>query len=100
MRKATPWLPTPKGSPPREGSGEAILKLYPNPTNSTITVEFTANTTGTLRVSDAMGKELGSFPINGNSIKVDMRAYPAGAYLLTLIANDRIDTQRIVKADN
>jgi putative transposase len=37
---------------------------------------------------------------SGNSLNVDMRAYPAGAYLLTLIANDHIDTQRIVKADN
>ena len=81
-------------------SGEAILRIFPNPTSSTITVEFTAATTGTLRVSDAMGKQLGSFAVSGNTVTVDISAYPAGTYLLTLIANDRIDTQRVVKADN
>ena len=83
------------------GDGRAsILKIFPNPTNSTVTVEFTAATTGTLRVSDAMGKQLGSFAVSGNTVTVDISAYPAGTYLLTLIANDRIDTQRVVKADN
>jgi hypothetical protein len=38
--------------------------------------------------------------VSGSSLTVDISAYPAGAYLLTLIANDRIDTQRVVKADN
>ena len=80
--------------------GATILRIFPNPTNSTVTVEFTAATTGTLRVSDAMGKQLGSFTVSGSNVTVDISAYPAGTYLLTLIATDRIDTQRVVKADN
>ena len=78
----------------------AISKIFPNPTNSTITVLFSENISkGLLAISDATGKQIEAFAINSAEVKIDISQYPAGAYFLTLRTDTAINTQRIVKIE-
>jgi Secretion system C-terminal sorting domain len=78
----------------------AISKIFPNPTNSTITVLFSESISkGLLSISDGTGKQIETFQINSAEVKIDISQYPAGMYFLSLRADGKIDTQRVVKTE-
>jgi Secretion system C-terminal sorting domain len=78
----------------------AISKIFPNPTNSTITVLFSESISkGLLSISDGTGKQIETVQINSAEVKIDISQYPAGMYFLSLRTDGKIDTQRVVKTD-
>ena len=75
--------------------------LYPNPTTDRVQVIFTPDWQQEtfLWVTDVAGRGLQQkslFPATGQT-EIDLTAYPAGIYFVTLQANDRHRTFRVIK---
>ncbi|MDR4894808.1 MULTISPECIES: T9SS type A sorting domain-containing protein [unclassified Chryseobacterium] len=80
---------------------ERRFSIYPNPTNGEFFIkgkqEFSKNIN--VEVYDASGKLIPSrFELNDSAIKVDIKNYPAGTYLLNVKENKNlIISQKIIK---
>ncbi|MEM9983563.1 MAG: M4 family metallopeptidase [Bacteroidota bacterium] len=58
---------------------------YPNPADEQLSLFFPEGSTpATLLVHDAVGKLISEFEVTRNYLKVDLAAWPAGYYLITL----------------
>ena len=80
---------------------ERRFSIYPNPTNGEFFIkgkqEFSKNIN--VEVYDASGKLIPSrFELNDSAIKIDIKNYPAGTYLLNVKENKNlIISQKIIK---
>lgn len=80
-----------------------VFTVYPNPVKQQATVNITSNTEErvTLQVFNTLGKLVLSKNVqlfSGNqSINLDMKQLPAGVYSISLIGNDRVITQKLIK---
>lgn len=78
------------------------IKLYPNPTNGLVTLEFASSTQGkdlSVEVNDILGRRLASYKnleVNGNQVSLDLNQVKAGNQVLLL--NVKIgDAKHVVK---
>jgi Secretion system C-terminal sorting domain len=78
-----------------------ISNIYPNPTTTQVTIEFTtAVETAVLTVSNQVGQQVASFKVSGKQTTIDLGDQAAGIYLLTLLQNEQIiATKRVVKIE-
>ncbi|WP_456440644.1 T9SS type A sorting domain-containing protein [Psychroserpens sp.] len=76
-----------------------FINLYPNPTNSILTIELNNNEANlAFQVFDVLGKQV----INGNSnsedfLKIDVSNLEHGLYLIKISTKDKIETKRFIK---
>jgi hypothetical protein len=73
-------------------AGDIALKIYPNPTTSAITLEVehaTEEITGMIYLHNSSGGMLSSQAIHSDRTEIDMRSYPAGIYLATVLINGK-----------
>ena len=77
-----------------------ILAIYPNPTNGNINLNF-AGTSGKaiVKVTGMLGQEVYNQTItNVNGIySVDLSANESGTYIIQVITDKGVSTQRIIK---
>jgi len=67
----------------------ASVEIYPNPSNGLITINTGEMTSGTIEISDLLGKKIARIPFNSNSFKVDLNEYQSrGTYLVELYDNN------------
>jgi hypothetical protein len=66
------------------------IALYPNPNDGEFTFECTlgANSTRTLKISDATGRVLESWPIGQSSTTIRLHGFPSGVYLCHFLRGD------------
>ena len=83
--------------------GKATIKLYPNPTNGTVTADYTSANTGevTLSVYDLSGRVLLTQQSAGiatckTSFKVDLSAFNSAVYLVNIKSEGSGITSRIM----
>ena len=70
---------------------QLYVKVYPNPTTSSVTVELDRggeNTPLQCRLFDLSGRELRNFQIADDTFDVDVSEYPSGIYLLRIQSVD------------
>lgn len=76
------------------------IKLYPNPTTETLTIEtdFAASSQLAITVFNVLGKEVLRQPVvsNSNQIQLDVSKLPTGAYFLQIAKNEFITTKRFI----
>ena len=78
------------------------LRLHPNPTTHTLTVE-TASPIRTLTVYDLAGRVMMTVDggtvetCHGASLQVDVSSLPNGIYLLRAVTDNGVETGRFVK---
>lgn len=73
------------------------VKMYPNPTQSTLNLNFGSEEHLVVTVMNLEGKELITKVQNGPLMNFDLSTYPAGMYLVKM-ANDKFSvTQKLVK---
>jgi hypothetical protein len=78
----------------KEISNTTSAKVYPNPTNSTITIESN-NSIKEISITDLLGKQLYKAPA---SLQIDLSNFESGTYLLKITnADNSTYTQRIIK---
>jgi len=80
-----------------EISDTPLARVYPNPTEGTITLEFEADDVYNITLADMTGKTLMRQTVKGQRVQVDIGDYPAGVYLLTIDDGKRQNTTRVVK---
>mgnify|MGYP003895729331 CR=1 FL=1 len=80
-----------------------LLKVYPNPTNKIITLEWNNtgkfNTALTVKITDQTGKLVveKEWAKNQNTIKLDLGSYPSGIYYCNVISEGKaIETHKIL----
>lgn len=77
-------------------NSEAFSKVYPNPTQGKLTVEFANGVSGELRVFNALGQELAQHAIT-STIQLDLTQQPAGVFYLQAQLNDgSIQTTKVI----
>ncbi|MBA3664578.1 MAG: T9SS type A sorting domain-containing protein, partial [Bacteroidetes bacterium] len=74
------------------------LTVLPNPGNGLFTVNTTVDDAKDIMVYDVMGKVVHSQTnIQDNTVKFDISGLPAGLYIVKLISNGTVHSQKIIK---
>lgn len=76
-------------------SGLTMIKVYPNPSNGVFNIE--GEGIQKIEVVNAFGQIVYSKEIKDNYIQIDLSGHSIGAYLLRVVTNKGIVTQKIVK---
>lgn len=93
-----PWLPA-----SREGLDELAVQIAPNPVQSILTIMIPGNAAGewTANLTDVRGKTmLQRTGLRAGSLQLDLNAYPAGVYFLSLRKTEEegdVQTFKVVK---
>jgi hypothetical protein len=72
------------------------FRIYPNPTNETITIDNLDQLTAEYILMDIHGKEIARDKFMGQH-SISLVNYPAGVYLIHIISNSNTYTERIMK---
>lgn len=78
----------------------ASLRVYPNPVQDVLRVEYSATTKSVLTISDLSGKTLHKTtlpPAEGGQININTTSYPNGTFVLKLLEGSKIRTTKFVK---
>lgn len=73
----------------KEPINPSIQKLYPNPSDGFINLEYVSDA-GQLQIVDYNGQVLKTWPINGTETNFDVTALPDGNYLAIIQANGQV----------
>lgn len=78
------WYVIAKPNGITEITGSAIVSLYPNPANETVTVHVDAAdlSTASIQVTDLLGKSLINKPLTNETTALDVSDLPNGYYLI------------------
>jgi len=75
-----------------------LVKIYPNPANSIITVELLSNQeSSTFRLIDITGKEVLSRQINSSYTQIDIQGLPKGIYFYQITNKKEYYSGKLVK---
>jgi len=74
-----------------------LTRIYPNPTDGAITLEFDTPVVHNITLADMSGRILLRQTVNHQTVKLDMSNFPSGVYLLTIDDGKRQNVERIVK---
>jgi hypothetical protein len=76
------------------------FRLYPNPANSSVTVElpqgFSAGEYCHVAVRDAVGHEVMRRQATGGRFQLDVGSLSAGVYFVTLTSHQGVATQKLI----
>jgi hypothetical protein len=65
-----------------ETENDNLVRVYPNPTNAVLNIDFTLSGAYSAELFDLLGRKLKAFNIIGNHFELDLNEYPAANYLL------------------
>ncbi len=71
------------------------LILSPNPAHLQLTIETTLN--GCLKILNLSGQEIYTTQINGPTTKIDVSTLPGGIYVLKLVGDKGVQTEKFIK---
>jgi hypothetical protein len=80
-----------------ETPAASLARIYPNPTDGAVTLEFETAAARHITISDMSGKTLARQTANGQTVQVDISGYASGVYLLTISEGKSQSTMRLVK---
>lgn len=75
------------------------LKIYPNPTNDQLTIEYSTlqECRPVVTLNDVYGKIILQTDLTSTKQNIDISALPAGVYLLKFVCGEQTDVRKIVK---
>ncbi len=73
------------------------FKVYPNPVNESLNVQFDHVKNGTISILDLNGKTVFTTEINGLTMNINTAQLVSGIYLLQVASEGSISTQKITK---
>ena len=82
-----------------EIAAKETVKIYPNPASDQITVSFGATQPQpfAIAITDSLGKRIYSKSYQaGNTATIDVASFSKGFYFLTIISNEKKQTQKII----
>lgn len=79
-----------------EVSDTPLIRIYPNPTEGMLTLDFETAGKHHITLSDATGKVLLRQTVSESPIRLDISSYPAGMYLITIDDGRKQKTVKII----
>ena len=73
------------------------LKIYPNPTNDIITINFNNKNLASIQLFDVLGKSIHQFTTHQNTFSIDLSSYEKGIYFLQVENEEGKTIERIIK---
>lgn len=92
-----PENPTPAGTASLNEFEEKLVTVYPNPTNSSLTVSFESENSSTYSVYTTDNREVLSGELSLGNNTIDVQNLAAGTYFLTTTINGVLVTKKISK---
>ena len=87
--------PEPESIDEIEVSG--LFSIYPNPTNSTFTLDLSAPIRGELEIHNLNGQLIHRRSIQSTSEQIEMTPYPNGIYFVTVRSDAWVRSEKVVK---
>ncbi len=89
--------PTPTALNLKKLSKENLLSIYPNPNNGIFTLTMEKSETGTISISDILGRKIEIIQIlKSQNMQIDLSQYAQGIYHVQIITPSTSDTKRII----
>ncbi|MFM7022145.1 MAG: DUF4465 domain-containing protein [Flavobacteriales bacterium] len=80
-----------------EHAGFGAVKLYPNPANDLINLDFGKNISAFITVFDATGKMVYSESMNASKSTIDLAGFNSGVYMVSVTSDDFIASNIFIK---
>ncbi|MBL0328552.1 MAG: multicopper oxidase domain-containing protein [Bacteroidetes bacterium] len=81
-------------------SPDDMVKIYPNPTNNLVVVDFLYGTNGqqkNISVLNILGEKLFAIETTENQIEIDMENWNSGVYIFQIHSENKIVNKKIIK---
>lgn len=75
----------------------SLYRIYPNPTDDRLYLDFGSQAIRKILVFDPAGREMISQNYGGRLLEMDLSSHPAGIYLVRIVEGNRTEVKRIVK---
>lgn len=85
----------PLGVPPYEFARKSGLKIFPNPSLGTITVETPEK--GQLILFNLTGQQILNLMITGPTTSINLSHLPGGVYLVKITSENKIQVAKVMK---
>jgi len=72
-----------------------FAKIFPNPTNNKITIEYPK--VFDIEIADLNGRKIEFYQQNKTNLVIDLKGYPKGIYFLTIRSDHKILVKKIIK---
>ncbi len=82
---------------PEKTSPATKFKIYPNPSSDQLNIDIENDGYSSYTLTNAMGQEMMSQPLTGNTTKVDVASLASGVYYITLRGKDGVKVEKWVK---
>lgn len=82
------------------GLGNTVVTVGPNPTTGLIRIVingFDGKTHPDVYIYNTSGQTILSAKLSDSSIEMDISRYPGGIYIVSVVADDKFETYKIVK---
>ena len=73
------------------------LNIYPNPTNSLLTIETDQSDHYSIEISSLNGQLIYSTTMEGTSHQIDLSSFQKGVYFITIRSEDFVTTRKVIK---
>ncbi|GDX47822.1 hypothetical protein LBMAG25_06400 [Bacteroidota bacterium] len=77
-------------------NGQNIFNLYPNPANSSITIETGSNGKYTFELTDALGRIVTTVEFNNRTTTFNISNLPSGIYAASIVTDGKRITKKLV----
>ena len=79
-----------------DNAATSEVAIYPNPSSDCITIEVLENASGSIIIYNAAGVAVAKKIIQANNTKIDVSAYPKGAYLAKIMSGHECVTKSFI----
>ena len=83
--------------PPSVIDSSSLLNLYPNPTNSILTIEAEIQGQYSIELLDLNGRVLLKTVLTGSNHNFDLSSFQKGVYIITIKSKEIATTRKILK---
>jgi len=78
-------------------STSSNLSIYPNPTNSILTIESERPDHYSIDISSLNGQVIFSSKMEGTALQIDLSSFQKGIYFITIWSKEYVNTRKIIK---
>ena len=78
-------------------SKAGFIRLYPNPTNTLLTIETKYSDHYSIEITSLNGQEIYTAEMQGSSHQVDLSSYQKGVYFITIKSEDFVSTRKFIR---
>jgi hypothetical protein len=75
------------------------ISIYPNPSSRELNIKMQSIFNGTIFITDILGRQMGSYKMSGELLRINIESFPPGMYLFSVQGEKISKTFRIIKKE-